>query len=101
MYYISLILCTNYRAKTSNNVSEFTHSYWITLTYYSSPKHKSLIPRYLIYISPTSVHYNLEHRLAIVTKSFSLLNLDYTTSFVKVQTRCDETNHAIPFCHVH
>ena len=39
--YISLIPCTNYRAKTGNNVSEFTHSNWITQSYYSSPKHKS------------------------------------------------------------
>ena len=36
------------------------------------------------YISLTIVHNNLEHGLAIVTESFSLLNLDYTTSFVKV-----------------
>ena len=41
------------------------------------------------YTSLTSVHYNLEHGLAIVTDSFSLLNLDYTTSFVKVWTRSD------------
>ena len=42
------------------------------------------------------VHYNLEHGLAIVTESFGPLNLDYTTSFVKVQTRSDMTSHAIP-----
>ena len=29
-----------YRAETDNAVSEFTHSNWITLSYYSSPKHK-------------------------------------------------------------
>ena len=39
------------------------------------------------YTSLTSVHYNLEHGLVIVTESFNLLNLDYTTSFVKVQIR--------------
>ena len=32
-----------------------------------------------------SVHYNLEHGLATLTESFSPLNLNYTTSFVKVQ----------------
>ena len=37
------------------------------------------------YTSLTSVHYNLEYALAIVTKSFSPLDLEYTTSFVKVQ----------------
>ena len=37
----------------------------------------------------TSVHYNLEHGLAIVTESFSLLNLNYTTFFVKVWTKSD------------
>ena len=31
---ISLTACTNYRAKTGNDVSEFTHSNWITLSYY-------------------------------------------------------------------
>ena len=38
----------NYRAKMGNNVSEFMYLNWITLSYYSSLKHKSLIPRYLI-----------------------------------------------------
>ena len=45
--------CTHckYRAKTGNNISEFTHSNWITKSYYSSPKHKSLLPKYLIHFS--------------------------------------------------
>ena len=30
-----------YRVKIGNNVSEFTHSNWMTKYYYSSPKHKS------------------------------------------------------------
>ena len=37
----------NYRAKTGNIVSEFTQSNWITLSYSSSPKHNSLLPKYL------------------------------------------------------
>ena len=41
-YYIPLTLCPNYRVK---DVSEFTHSNWITLSCYSSPKHKSLFHR--------------------------------------------------------
>ena len=49
--YISLTPCTNYRAKTDNNVSVFTHSNWITQSYYSSPKYKSPLHRYLIHFS--------------------------------------------------
>ena len=46
--------------------------------------------------SLTSVHYNLEHGLAIVTESFSPLDLDNTTSLIKVWIRSDMTSHAIP-----
>ena len=31
-----------YRVKIGNNVSEFMRSNWMTKSYYSSPKHKSL-----------------------------------------------------------
>ena len=69
-YHIQLTLSMNYRAKTSDDdVSKFTHSNWTTLSYYSSPKHNSLIPKYLIHFS----HSNLEHGLAILTESFSPL----------------------------
>ena len=44
----------------------------------------------------TSVHYNLEHGLGIVTESLSPLNLDYTISFFKVQARSHVTSHAMP-----
>ena len=47
------------------------------------------------------VYNNLEHELAIIAESFSPLNLNYTTSFVKDQTRSDATSHDIPICHVH
>ena len=40
MYHIQLTLGMNYRAKTSNNMSELTHSNWMTKSYYSSPKNK-------------------------------------------------------------
>ena len=53
---------------------------------------------YFIYIwctSLTSIHNNLDHGLTIVTKSFSSLDLDYTTSFVKIQTRSDAISHTI------
>ena len=50
----------------------------------------------LWYTSFTSVHYNLEYGLAIVTESFHPFNLDYTTSLVKVWIRSDVTNHTIP-----
>ena len=46
--------------------------------------------------SLTSVHYNLEHRLEIITESFSPLNLNYTTFLVKAQIRSDMTSHAMP-----
>ena len=50
MYHISMTLHPKYeyRAKTGNNVSEFVHSNWMTKSYYSSSKHKSLLPKYLI-----------------------------------------------------
>ena len=34
-----------------NNISEFMQSNCIMVSYYSSPKHKSLIPKYLIHFS--------------------------------------------------
>ena len=34
--------------------------------------------------------------LITVTESFSQLNLDYTTSLVKIQIRSEATSHAIP-----
>ena len=40
---------TIHEYKTGNDVSEFIHSNCITLSY-SSPKHKSLIPKYLIHL---------------------------------------------------
>ena len=85
----------NYSVKSDNNVSKFTHSNWITLSYYSSPKHKILIPSSQ-YTYSTPVHYNLEHGLEIITESFSPLNLNYTTSLVKVWIRSDTTSHTIP-----
>ena len=41
------------------------------------------------------MHYNLEYGLAIVIESFSLLYLDYTASFLKVQIRSDATSHIL------
>ena len=46
--------------------------------------------------SLTSVQYNLEHGLAIITESFSPVNMDHTTSFVKIWIRSHTTSHAIP-----
>ena len=43
--------CSKYKAKTGNNVGKFTYSNWITQTFYSSPKHKSPLHRYLIHFS--------------------------------------------------
>ena len=68
MCHIQFTLGMNYGAKTGNNVSKFMHSNCITEprlvtmsaslctqtvlhSYYSSPKHKSLIPKYLIHFS--------------------------------------------------
>ena len=41
----------NTEPKIGNNVSEFMHSDWITQSYYSIPKHKSPLHRYLINFS--------------------------------------------------
>ena len=46
-----LIRCSIHKYMTGNNVSEFTHSNWITLSYYPSPKHKSLISEYSTHFS--------------------------------------------------
>ena len=69
--YITFLLtqCTIHQYKTDNDVSEFTHSNWITLSYYSSPTHKILILN-IQYTSFTSVYSNSEHGLAILTESF-------------------------------
>ena len=56
-----------YRGKTSNTVSESVHSNWIMLSYYSGPKHKECF----LNTSLTSVHSNVEHKLVILTESFS------------------------------
>ena len=41
MYYIWVTLCPIYEFQAKDlNVSEFTQSNWITLSYYSSAKHK-------------------------------------------------------------
>ena len=58
------------RVQTCNNVSEFTHTNWITKSYHSSPKHKESA---CINTSLTSVHSNLEHGLVILTECFSPL----------------------------
>ena len=50
---------------------------------------------HISYASLTTVYNNLKHQLTIVTESFSPLNLNYTTSFVKVQTRSDVASHVI------
>ena len=58
MYHISTdSMHTIHEYKTGNDVSEFTHSNWITLSYYSSPKHKNLIPKYSIHFSHFCVEY--------------------------------------------
>ena len=65
------------------------------MSYYSSPKHKSLLHQYLVHFSDFHMLY-LEHGLVSVIESFSPLNQDYTTSFVKVRNRSDMTSHAMP-----
>ena len=72
--YITFLLaqCTSHEYKTGNDVSEFTHSNWILLSYYSSPNTRVWFLN-IWYTSLTSVHSNLEHGLAILTKTFSPL----------------------------
>ena len=43
-----------YRARTDNNVSEFTHSNWITQSYYSSPKCRADFNKYMLYSFPST-----------------------------------------------
>ena len=62
---------TIHEYKTSNNVSKFTHSNCITLSY-SSPNTRVWFLN-IWYTSLTSAHSNLEHGLAILTESFSPL----------------------------
>ena len=87
--------CINYRAKTGNNVSEFTHSNWIS-NFISQILNTNVHFIDIWYTSLTSIHYNLEHGFAIVTENFSPLNPSYITSFVKIQIRSDVTSHTIP-----
>ena len=63
-----------FQAKTGSNVSQFTHSNWITVSYYLCPKHKSL-------------HNNLEYGLAIINRALDHSNLYYPTFLVKIQIR--------------
>ena len=81
-----------YKAKTGNIVSEYTHSNLHTQILLFKCHFIDIWYTFL-----TSVHYNLEHGLAIVTESFSPLNLDHTTSFVKVWIR----SHAMLFLVMH
>ena len=70
-------------------------AYWLTINLLIDLTNDNGSPD-IWYTSLTSGHNNLEHGLAIVTESFSLLDLDYTTSLVKVQIRNDMTNHTNP-----
>ena len=90
---ISLTPCMIYIAKTSNIHSKFTHSNWITLSCYSSPKHKSLLPKYLFHFS----NYNLEHGLAILTESFGPLKSELHNSPWWIQNEKCVPSYAIPF----
>ena len=65
--------CTIFRVKTSNTVSEFTHSTWITLSIIQVLNTRACFPKCLIHFSFTSVHSNLEHGFVILTESFSPL----------------------------
>ena len=48
-----------------------------------------------------SVHNNLEHGLAILTESFSPLNLHYTPFLVEVQSKVTLNPHNAILCHAH
>ena len=83
----------NFQWLISPLITSFTHDF--LLSYYSSPKHKSLLRCTQFHDFTNTSSYNLEYGLAIVRESFSPLILDYTTSFVKVQMRSDVTSHTI------
>ena len=67
-----LTQCTIHEYKAGNDVSEFTHSNCITLSYYSSHNTRVWFLN-IWYTCLISVHSNLEHGLAILTESFSPL----------------------------
>ena len=73
--------------KTGNNISKFIHSNWTTQSYTVSS---------VWCTSLTSVHYNLEHGLAILTESFSPLNLNYTTTLSESELKVMLQSHTIP-----
>ena len=89
-----LTQCTIHEYKTGNNVSEFMHSNWITLSYYSSPNTRVWFLN-IWYTSLTSVHSNLEH-IGNTNRALVHSDLSYTTSLVEVQSRSDTISHAIP-----
>ena len=91
----------NYRTMTGNTISEFTHSNWITLSHYLSPKHKSLFPKCLKHFShfcrlyfrarvgninrKLLVHSNLNHTTILVTNQAMLfLILACTLNWTKL-----------------
>ena len=78
--------CIIFEYKNGNDVSEFMHPNWITLSYYLSAKHR-VWSLNIQYTSLTSVHSNLEHMLAMLQRALVHSNLNYTTSLVKVQIR--------------
>ena len=91
-----LTQCAIHEYKTGNDVSEFTHSNWITLSYYSSPNTRVWFLN--IWYNPfTSVHSNLEHGLSVLTESFSpLRSVLHNLPCWSPKQKC-ATSHAIPF----
>ena len=92
-----LTQCTIHEYKAGNDVSKFTHSNCITLSYYSSPKHNE----WFLNDPLTSVCSNLEHGSAILTESFSLLrSVLHNLSCWSPNQKC-VLNHATPFDTLH
>ena len=96
-----LTLCTIHEYKTDNDVSEFMHSNWITLSYYSSPNTRVWFLN-IWYTSLTSVHNNLEQGVAILTESFSPLRsvLHNLCCWSPNQKWCDKPLYSL-LNHVH
>ena len=92
MYHIQLTLSNPEQRLVTMSVSLHTQTGWPNLTSQILNTWVHFID--IWYTSLTSVHYNLEHELAIVTESFS--NLSYTTSFANIWIRCDATRQAVP-----
>ena len=101
--YIYLTPFLNYRTKTGNTVSQFIYSNLITLSCYSSSKHKECFIVIWWCTSFSSVH-NLEHGLAILQRGLihSIWIIQTPLSIPELEELPQAMLFPMPYiCHVH